>query len=558
MAVDLVYNAKVDRFLSPLPSRDVDPKFRQGPFGQQHEQRTLKTKDGEISFEEAVRKEQNMLQQLSYPQKLSDFKRFLLNHQSEIEAIVSHHLHLQGAERCQVTHPDFWINGSFNICIPVLIANWKERPNGRVLIRFPLSFKIGESNNPGNADEKLRCEAATYIWIQENCPDIPVPRLWGFAFSNGSSFTLPENKSIYIQWIEYLRRQLYSLLGFPIPSRYVCDRRSNILGIGYLLLDYIEDGEMLSGSWDDFHNNKDRRATLFRDLSRILLSLSRIPLQQIGSFTISDTGFLSLTNRPLTLQIHQLENDAIPTHINRDLVYHTTESYILDLLACHDSYLYHQLNAVNNESDCQTQMAVLTCVRSIFHHFIHRDFRRGPFVFTLTDIHPSNIFVDENWHITCLIDLEWACSLPMEMQQPPDWLVGGTAENLVEERLASFDERRTEFMTAFESEEASLTSSGHHALLHTHTMQKGWKIGSFFYFQALNSVSLLYGLFLLNIRPQYASSVNSDEFDRSLYPYWCFAANRFTATKVRQKEEYNEWLKEMFKTGSTGLMAFEE
>jgi len=42
---------------------------------------------------------------------------------------------------------------------------------------------VGEETFPGNADEKLRCEAATYIWIQENYPDIPIPQLWGFAFS---------------------------------------------------------------------------------------------------------------------------------------------------------------------------------------------------------------------------------------------------------------------------------------------------------------------------------------------------------------------------------------
>jgi hypothetical protein len=32
--------------------------------------------------------------------------------------------------------------------------------------------------------------------------------------------------------------------------------------------------------------------------------------------------------------------------------------------------------------------------------------RHGPFPLQLTDLHASNIFVDEDWNITCLIDLE--------------------------------------------------------------------------------------------------------------------------------------------------------
>lgn len=35
-------------------------------------------------------------------------------------------------------------------------------------------------------------------------------------------------------------------------------------------------------------------------------------------------------------------------------------------------------------------------------------------MFTLTDLHQSNIFVDNDWHITAIVDLEWACSRPIK------------------------------------------------------------------------------------------------------------------------------------------------
>ncbi|KAE8407861.1 hypothetical protein BDV37DRAFT_268992 [Aspergillus pseudonomiae] len=76
---------------------------------------------------------------------------------------------------------DYPQKNSYNVCIPVYIDPLSEEV---VLIRIPLPFKIGEAFNPGNMDEKLRCEVATYIWIRENCLTVPIPSLYGFAFPN--------------------------------------------------------------------------------------------------------------------------------------------------------------------------------------------------------------------------------------------------------------------------------------------------------------------------------------------------------------------------------------
>jgi hypothetical protein len=122
-----------------------------------------------------------------------------------------------------------------------------------------------------------------------------------------------------------------------------------------------------------------------------MLALGKIPLPRIGSFTMDNEGMLSLANRPLTLQLHQLENEGIPTDIGRRTTYVTTESYLLDVLACHDNHLIHQLNAVNDEPDCRAQMAALTTFRSVLPRFIRQDLRSGPFLLTLTDVHQSNI-----------------------------------------------------------------------------------------------------------------------------------------------------------------------
>lgn len=67
------------------------------------------------------------------------------------------------------------------MCVPVLIPATGRRGHDTVFVHFPLPYKVGEARNPGNVDEKLRAEIATYVWLQENCPDVSIPTLYGFG-----------------------------------------------------------------------------------------------------------------------------------------------------------------------------------------------------------------------------------------------------------------------------------------------------------------------------------------------------------------------------------------
>jgi hypothetical protein len=47
--------------------------------------------------------------------------------------------------------------------------------------------------------------------------------------------------------------------------------------VGYLVGEQVSDGKMLSESWKKHHGDQQRRSNLFRDLSRIMLSLAKLP-----------------------------------------------------------------------------------------------------------------------------------------------------------------------------------------------------------------------------------------------------------------------------------------
>lgn len=120
------------------------------------------------------------------------FYSYLREQQSGIEVLVAFHLGFEYSGA--LSNVRDWGNGCVDIimfCIPVYVDDdgWVGSPSSssskRVLIRIPLAYKLGEAGNPGNVEEKLRCEAATFIWIQEQCPEVPIPHLWGFGFPGG-------------------------------------------------------------------------------------------------------------------------------------------------------------------------------------------------------------------------------------------------------------------------------------------------------------------------------------------------------------------------------------
>jgi len=303
---------------------------------------------------------------------------------------------------------------------------------------------------------------------------------------------------------------------------------------------------MLSSSWEEGRHDQKRRKNLFRDLSRIMLSLSRTSLPHIGSLTINNEGITSLTNRPLTLELEQLENENIPTNISRSTTYSAVDMYLLDLLDCHDSRLQNQRNAIRGEEDGRNQIAAIVIMRAMLSRFTSRDYRYGPFILTLTDTHQSNIFVDSDWHITHMIDLEWACSLPIEMLQPPHWLTGRGVDELEKgEHLLAFAELYEEFMDIFEQEELLCTHATvvRQPLHLSRTMRNGWRVGSFWYFKAISSPSGLLSLFFEHIYP---IAVDAGEYRRVLTPFWGQDANKFIAAKLADKRQYDTDLRTAF------------
>jgi hypothetical protein len=142
---------------------------------------TLELDNGDhITYEIARKKDVNIINEATYPRARRQLYQKLWDQRATIQSLVRHHLRLRNEDACIVE--DRWIRGNFNVCIPIEVRSAGFNKN--LVFRCPMPHKLAEAKYPGTVDEKLSSEVGTYVWMQEHCPDIPIPRLYGFGFSD--------------------------------------------------------------------------------------------------------------------------------------------------------------------------------------------------------------------------------------------------------------------------------------------------------------------------------------------------------------------------------------
>ena len=312
-----------------------------------------------------------------------------------------------------------------------------------------------------------------------------------------------------------------------------------------MLLEHIgpEVGQMLSNTWDLQRGDSRRRQRLFQGMARIILSLARIPQPRIGAFQFHDDCSLTLTNRPLTCSMVILENDGAPRTMQRTETYSCTEPFVADMLTLHDNQFLSDPNIAYDEADCRGNMAAKTLLRAISHLYIKRANRNGPYLLQLTDLHASNIFVDEMWNVTCLIDLEWVCALPSEMLAVPYWLTGCKLDEIKDDRLEEYDAVRREFVDVVKAEERKMGTS--RSLSPSVSMEEMWDTKGVWFWYCVESVNAMYYLVADHLCPQFGESLSS-KVEGVLSSFWCKNSEGAVQEKMAHLGKYEEDLRRKF------------
>lgn len=184
-----------------------------------------------------------------------------------------------------------------------------------------------------------------------------------------------------------------------------------------------------------------------------------------------------------------------------------------------------------------------------------RRLRAGPFALSLTDLHQSDIFVDDDWRVTRIIDLEWACARPLQMSGPPHWLSGRSLEELAF-YPDEYDKLHEEFLDHLEEEEVARYQSRECARV----FRASWASGTYWYAQALDSPSTLPALFTDHIQPRFAEldSAAREQVDQALAPFWDYGIAQFISHRVTEQHRYSDQLRQMFSVATASRLLDEE
>lgn len=148
---------------------------------------TIQTRRGFFTFEEAMDCDWDVIPDLFLLEHHRVFCENLSQLRPQITLLLARHLGIPTTQ-FRLSDESEWISGGFNICLPIHIDNSQKSGLPRkVIIRFGLPFNCGETFRPGSIDEKLRSEAATYLWLQGHCPSIPITQLLGMGFPGSQS-----------------------------------------------------------------------------------------------------------------------------------------------------------------------------------------------------------------------------------------------------------------------------------------------------------------------------------------------------------------------------------
>lgn len=229
--------------------------------------------------------------------------------------------------------------------------------------------------------------------------------------------------------------------------------------------------------------------------------------------------------------------------MQKDETYSCTEPFVADMLTLHQNYFFSNPNAVLDAADCRGQMAIHTLLHMLSHHYIKRERRYGPYALQFIDLHASNILVDDSWNVTCVIDLEWICSLPIEMLAVPYWLTGCSIDEIECDEYNKFDQVRQEFMEAFTQEEEQMPIK--HEVFLADSMQEMWESKGVWFWHSIDSVNAMLEVVADHIYPRFSLRMGP-KLEGMLASLWCERSDEVVEKKIQDLKLYDEELRRQF------------
>ena len=270
-------------------------------------------------------------------------------------------------EPCELGYNDEGLSireGTFHICY------WVSFGDGiRWVVRFPLPGMISWEM----VNDKIATEVATLKFLKQQT-SIPVPAVVGYGFDGDNHPT----------------------------------------GLPFIILKHVS-GFHLSSRWESLI--PEHRRKVFEELADISLELNSHHFDHIGALGLNESEEWILSRPPINSPTAHLKIDGVEIRMN------TTFSTSIEFFLAQYDHIWRryteQRNSVYHEEDAREKYVRLQLFKELLPTFNIPEFNDGPFTLMHSDLHQSNVLVDDNLRITAILDWEWACVLPIQISCLP-------------------------------------------------------------------------------------------------------------------------------------------
>ncbi|KAI9761729.1 MAG: hypothetical protein M4579_000823 [Chaenotheca gracillima] len=267
--------------------------------------------------------------------------------------------------------------GSFNVCVRV-----RFEPDGKpdAMVRFPCPGRVKLP------EEKVKNEVEVMQYLRDTV-STPIPRVLGYGVHELGPFIV----------MEFMDGERLSRLVMAETSGIQCATL-------------------------DLNLSQGRLMTVYRNLADVLIELSALRFESIGSIARNPQGSWAVSRRPLTYNtIDLLESANVQPNLEPSRTFTSSSEYLELLAAQHIHHLINQRNdIIKDEADCRRKYTARHLFQKIVKN-LPKDEDTGPFPLFCDDLRFSNMLVDKQLNITALIDFEFFYAAPVQFMHCPPW-----------------------------------------------------------------------------------------------------------------------------------------
>ncbi|KAJ3480458.1 hypothetical protein NLG97_g8068 [Lecanicillium saksenae] len=205
---------------------------------------------------------------------------------------------------------------------------------------------------------------------------------------------------------------------------------------------------------------------LYRQVSNILLQLSKLEFPAIGALQETDEWQWEVRSRPLSMPMNELvRTGSFPRAKLPTCTFQTSEAYYDGLALMNVQHLLHQRNdAIESEADCRRKYTARKLFESLVKDRKLFPTRNGQFKFWCDDLRPSNILLNDQLDVVAVIDREFSYAAPCDFTySPPWWLLLVQPEcwgGGLDDWISKYEPRVETFLEAVVDSEDDLIASG--------------------------------------------------------------------------------------------------